>query len=114
MKIETFLTHFETRGPINSDCHKIHSPSSETSTPTFYMLPEIDKPNGPGRPFISGCQSPTRVLSQYLDFYLKPFVKEIPTYIEDTNHFLELTFTLDQEANPGNYLVSGENNNDEK
>ena len=106
MEIETFLTHLETRGTIDSDCHKFLSPSSETSTPTFYMLPKIHKPNSPGQPIISGCQSPARALSQYLDFYLKPIFKEIPSYMKDTNNFLEIIFTLGQEANPGDYLVT--------
>ncbi len=70
------------------------------------MLPKIHKPNSPGQPIISGCQSPGRTLSHYLDFYLKPIFKEIPSYIKDTNNFLEIIFTLGQEANPGDYLVT--------
>ncbi len=70
------------------------------------MVPKIHKPNSPGQPIISGCQSPARALSQYLDLYLKPIFKEIPSYIKDTNHFLEIIFTLGQEVNSRDYLVS--------
>ncbi len=51
MEIETFLTHLEAKGFIDGNCHEFLSPS------------------------------PTRALSQYLDFYLKQIVKEIPSYI---------------------------------
>ena len=69
------------------------------------MLPKIHKPNFHGPPIIPGCQSPTRALSPYLDIYLKPIVKEIPSQIKDTNHFLEIISTLAQETNPADYFA---------
>ena len=70
------------------------------------MLPKIHKEGCPGRPIISGCQSPTVALSQYLDFYLKPIVKETPSYIKDTNHFLQTVLSLQEQIKPGNILVT--------
>ena len=85
MEIETFLTFLEIRKLIDKNCHRFLSPSPRVKIPTFYMLPKIHKQNCPGRPIIVGCSSPTRALSQYLDHYLKPIVKKIPSYIKDTN-----------------------------
>ena len=106
MEIETFLTHLESRKLIDRKCHQFLSPTSKTKTPTFYMLPKIHKPNCPGRPIISGCQSPTRALSQYLDFYLKPIVKLIPSYVKDTNHLLLTILNPELNIQPGDLLVT--------
>ena len=56
----------------------------------FYMLPKIHKPGVTGRPIISGCNSPTANLSRYIDHYLKPIVRNISSYIQDTTHFLRI------------------------
>ena len=79
MEIETFVTYLLSRGLIDEDCYSFLAPLTTTNTPTFYMLPKIHKEGCPGRPIISGCQSPTVALSQYLDFYLKPIVKVTPS-----------------------------------
>ena len=106
MEIETFLTHLLTKGRIDEDCYSFLTPPPNHRTPTFHMLPKIHKEKCPGRPIISGCQSPTVVLSQYLDFYLKPIVTETPSYIKDTNHFLQTILNLQTEIKPGNILVT--------
>ena len=106
VEIETFCTHLLTKGSIDEDCYTFLTPPSNCRTPTFYMLPKIHKEGCPGRPIISGCQSPTVALSQYLDFYLKPIVKETPSYIKDTNHFLQTVLNLQTEIKPGNILVT--------
>ena len=106
MEIETFLSHLLSKGHIDEDCYSFLAPPSNFKTPTFYMLPKIHKEGCPGRPIISGCQSPTVALSQYLDFYLKPIVKEIPSFIKDTNHFLQTVFTLRDQIIPGSILVT--------
>ena len=101
-----FLTHLLTKGIIDEDYYSFLVPPSNCRTPTFYMLPKIHKEGCPSRPIISGCQSPTVALSQYLDFPLKPIVKETPSYIKDTNHFLQTVFNLQTEIKPDNILVT--------
>ena len=56
----------------------------------FYLLPKIHKPENPGRPIVSACSCPTELISKYLDSILKPIVSNLPTYIKDTNHCLQL------------------------
>ena len=58
----------------------------------FYILPKIHKSltNPPGRPIMSANGHPTEFLSQYIDIHLKRHVQEIPSYIKDTNHLLEM------------------------
>ena len=69
----------------------------------FYTLPKLHKEGIPGRPIISGCNSLTEKLSQCLNFYLKPIVSNIPPYIEDTTHFLQVV--IDQKEIPDNTIL---------
>ena len=57
----------------------------------FYLLPKIHKRlNGvPGRPVISNSGYFTENISEFLDHHLQPLAKKVPSYIEDTNHFLQ-------------------------
>ena len=66
-------------------------------TSRFYLLPKIHKPNNPGRPIVSACCCPTENISAYLDEVMAPFVKQLPTYVKDTNHALSIfdSFTFD-------------------
>ena len=57
----------------------------------FYLLPKIHKRlNGvPGRPIISNSGYFTENISEFLDHHLQPLAKKVPSYIKDTNHFLQ-------------------------
>ena len=64
--------------------------------PHLYLLPKIHKAEIPGRPIISGCGEPTVKLSQYADHLLKPLLKNIPSYVQDTTDFLCRIFDVNQ------------------
>ena len=67
-------------------------------TAQFYMLPKIHKrlDNPPGRPIVSGNNCPTERISQFVDYFLKPIVKNTRSYIRDTTHFLNTIDNFDQ------------------
>ena len=56
-----------------------------------YLLPKIHKhlSDVPGRRVISNCGTPTERVSEFLDFYLKPIMRNCNSYIRDSSHFLE-------------------------
>ena len=81
-------------------------PPSPPSTPIFYLLPKIHKPENPGRPIISGCDSPTDRLSSFIDFHLKPLCNTLPSYIKDTDHFLQTIFDLDTPLPPNTIVAT--------
>ncbi|XP_059503918.1 uncharacterized protein LOC125456606 [Stegostoma tigrinum] len=56
----------------------------------FYLLPKIHKPACPGRPIVSTCFCPTKLISTYLDSIFSPLVQELRTYVCDTTHTLHL------------------------
>eukprot|EP00061_Rhincodon_typus_P002373 g17363.t1 len=49
-------------------------------TARFDLLPKIHKPDCPGRPSVSACSCPTKLISTYLDSIFSPLVQELPTY----------------------------------
>ena len=53
----------------------------------FYLLPKLHKKGCPGRPVISGCNTPTEIISSFVDYHLRPMVPTINSYIKDTNDF---------------------------
>lgn len=62
----------------------------------FYTLPKIHKPGSPppGRPIVSGNGSVTEIISSLCDFFLKPLVPTLPSFIQDTTHFLRILNAL--------------------
>ena len=62
----------------------------------LYLLPKIHKRffNVPGRPVISNCGTPTEKVSEFLDYHLKPFMRNGLSYIRDSQHFLERIKTI--------------------
>lgn len=58
--------------------------------PCFYMLPKVHKNlrHPEGRPIISGNGSLTEPCSQFVDYFIKPLVRDLPSFIEDTTDVL--------------------------
>ena len=56
------------------------------------MLPKVHKTldHPPGRPIVSGINSPTEKLSKLMDHRLKPIVTKLPSYVQDTTHMLQV------------------------
>ena len=60
-------------------------------TPVMYFLPtQTHKPNNPARPIVSACGCPTELISIYLDHVMAPLVRDLPSYIKDTKHTLQI------------------------
>ena len=51
-------------------------------------IPKIHKPNNPGRPIINSIECHTSEISRFVDHHLQPVIKQIPSYIKDTNNFI--------------------------
>jgi hypothetical protein len=77
----------------------------------FYLLPKIHKNviDPPGRPIAASNGHPTERISQYLDEILKEHITDIPSYIKDTNHFLQIchSTTLPDNAKIATFDVTG-------
>ena len=79
------------QGQIHISCYNYLS-DSKARAAQFYMLPKIHKTlqNPPGRPIVSGNGCQTERVSQFIDHFLQPCVKNIRSYIKDTTDFLSM------------------------
>ncbi|XP_073442411.1 uncharacterized protein [Dendrobates tinctorius] len=59
-------------------------------TPCLYLLPKVHKDlvSPPGRPIVSGNGSLNEMTGKFLDFYLRPSVESLPSYLKDTGDVL--------------------------
>jgi len=81
--VDTLIDHGELE-----EVAKLLRPA-QLRTPVFYMLPKIHKVNNPGRPVVSSVNSHTEKLSAYVDKFLRPIAEKLPSYIQDTTHFIK-------------------------
>ena len=97
--LSKFLT---TAGPSQGlskdDLSLLHNPKPRT--PSLYFLPKVHKPNNPGRPIVASFSSSTERVSAYIDAHLQPIVKSLPSYIKDSNHFLQIILSLPMPLTP--------------
>ena len=93
--VENLLTAMRNDKEIDQKCFDHLWPDSPVPG-RFYMLPKIHKGKlpPPGRPIISAIGSPTEKISEFLDFFLQPYLVTIPSYVKDTGHFLHLINNL--------------------
>ena len=62
---------------------KINSPWK----PWFYIQPKMQKEENPSRSAISSLNCDRIKISQYVDYYLQPIVKQILSYVKETGDF---------------------------
>ena len=102
--IRTKLKELEENDRLPEKSHKFLIPYQIRTSP-FYLLPKIHKENNPGRPIVSGIDSPTDRISECLDKIFKPILRYIPSYVRDTKHFINL-LTDRQNLHEDEFLVT--------
>ena len=65
-------------------------------TPNFYLLPKIHKNviPPPGRPIVSANGCPSERISQFVDHFIQPLVRKLPSYLRDSTHLINLLKAL--------------------
>ncbi len=89
--IVKYLDQMLEREEITSQTHN-YLVNSKPRTPLLYTQPKIHKGvlPPPCRPIVSGNNSPSERISAFVDWFLKPVLPKIPSFIKDTTHFLKL------------------------
>ena len=67
---------------------------SDVKPGRFYILPKVHKPGNPGRPIVSSNSHPTERLSHFVEYHLQPLVHKLPSFVKDTNDFLNKLLTI--------------------
>lgn len=90
-EISTYLQSCNQRNWIDDATYR-HLKPKFFRTPNLYLLPKIHKQQRPvpGRPICSANDSPTEKISQYVDHFIGPLARNVPSYLRDTQHFLAL------------------------
>ena len=73
-KISTFVTHCFNRGLINHDVFNFLTQNDHPRTPFIYFLKKLHKTPISVRPIVSNINSPTCLISRFMDNLLKPIV----------------------------------------
>lgn len=71
----------------------VHDLQSKTVN-QFSVLTKIHKPVLAGRPIVSNSSGILSGLSKWLDFHLQPFVRQLKSYIKDSDQLLETLATV--------------------
>ena len=77
------------REEIDQSCYNFLY-NDHPRTPRFYMLPQIHKGKlpPPGRPIVSANRQSYRIkISTFVDYFLKPCIPKLKSYVKDTKHF---------------------------
>ncbi|XP_073413499.1 uncharacterized protein [Dendrobates tinctorius] len=69
--------------------------------PTFYISPKLHKNpmDPPGRPIVAGNEGLCEIISNIVDYFLKPIVSTLPSFIKDTTSALQCIDQLHLERN---------------
>ena len=102
--ITNCLEQFSAKSLIDKDTFKKLVPK-DSRTPEFYMLPKIHKNPVSGRPVISSTGCHSEKISAFVDEKLRPAVSELPSYIKDSDDFLQKIQKL-QSVGKDDYLVT--------
>ena len=97
-RVKEILNSLEAQGFLSPKQVKYLTPGEDARPRQFYILPKIHKPMDkwtvpfkcpPGRPIVSDCSSDSYRWSELIDHYLKPLACNHPSYVKDTNDFLD-------------------------
>ncbi|XP_071149216.1 uncharacterized protein [Mytilus edulis] len=88
-QINEVLSDMNSKKHIDDDTYD-YLRSDETCTAgRFYLLPKLHKEGIPGRPIVSANGHPTEKISEFVDYHLRPHVRTMPSYIQDTTDYLK-------------------------
>ena len=74
---------------IDDDTYDCIRPDAICTACRFYMLLKLHKEWIPGRPIVSANGHPTEKISEFVDYNLRPHVRTIPSFIQDTTDYLK-------------------------
>ena len=76
-------------GHIDKPTAEYLLPPQMVRTQEMYFLKKIHKNPPSARPIFSRCRDPTEKISAYLDHWLQPLAKSLPSYIKDPKKFVK-------------------------
>ena len=88
-KIISTLNCLKDRGHISNRLHKLLLPKNECKPGKFRFLAKLHKDKFGIRPIINSINHPTASLSQFIDLFLQPFVKNSESFLKDSQNLIQ-------------------------
>ena len=73
---------------VITDDFRLFAIRRNTNPVRFNLLPRVHEEGLPGRPVVYACGSATEGMSEIVDFFLQPYMPNIPSSIKDTDDFI--------------------------
>ena len=86
--IDFLLRDFHNKGLLNKNMVDFCSPPKKAHPARLYFFKKIHKNPMGIQPIVSSCESPTENISQFIDFWLQPLMKALPSYVKDTSQLI--------------------------
>ena len=88
--ITNYIVHLRNCGIIDDYTANFLLPPIRTRTQLIYFLPKLHKNPISFRPIVSGCSGPTESVSAYIDHFLQPYIRLVPSYIKNSAHLINI------------------------
>ena len=99
MEINSVLNNYYKRGLLTKQMVEACSPTNNARLARLYFLKKTHKNPMGIRPIVSCCDSPTENLSQFVDYWLQPIMKALPSYLENSTQLINELRQLEVEPN---------------
>jgi len=86
--INKFLLNLFNDKLLDKESVEFCYPPKNARLARLYFLKKTHKCPMGVRPIVSSCDSPTENISQYIDHWFQPIMKELPSYLKDTNQLI--------------------------
>ena len=93
-QINLKLNKLHQNGLLTAHMLKFCKPPDQTRTSRLYFLQKIHKNPIGIRPIVSSCNSITENISEFVDHWLQPRMRALPSFIQDSTDFINLIETL--------------------
>ena len=86
--INQVLQRLHSEGLLDKSMVDFCSPPKRARLARLYFLKKTHKTPMGIRPIVSSCESPTENISQFIDYWLQPIMKGLPSYIKNTTELI--------------------------
>ena len=98
-QISSLLAQFKSQGFLSEEMYRFCLPPEHARLARFYSLLKIHKTPPKIRPIVSSCDSPTENISQFLDHWLQPSMRNLPSFLQNTNQLIKELHSIRVPAN---------------
>lgn len=95
-KLNNYLSYLRRKHFVSTRELKALTPPTVPKERKFYMLPKVHKTEWPtnfmppGRPIVSDCRSVSRNCASFIEYFLAPIAKSLPSYVRDSYHVISI------------------------